>query len=867
MLRRTIWVHTLAGLLVAAPALAEPADPGPAASSAASSAPPPAVDVTPPEVLRQVAPEYPEAARRAGLEARVTLRLDIDRDGKVTHAEVVEPQGHGFDEAALRAAEQLAFHPAERAQRPIAVRILFHYDFKLEAAPAPVDAGFEGRVAIRAPTGTALSGARIELSQNGVVVQSTESDDRGAFQLEHLPAGNYQVRVSRPGFLSLSESVQLQVGQAATVSYALEPQPSATGAIEVRVQGERLPPDVSYHRVASRELGHVAGNRGDALQALENLPGVARPPTLSGLLIVHGTSPESSQIFVDGTYVPSMYHFGGLTSVVPTDMLDHVDFFTGNYGVRYGRGNGGIVDIAMRKVRPDGEYHGLFQADLLDARVQLEGPLPATDHFRFLAGVRRSHVDLWLIPLLESQDTSFQAAPVYYDYQAFLESDQGSSHLRLGVFGSDDRLRLTNRGSAAGGQFDQATAFWNVQLLHQAQLGPVLESRTVASFGYFLQEFSVSTLRVETIAYPIVVRSELSAQLTDQLQLRFGPDLLYAPLLSRFSVPEETGPNTPDAGSFLLRPLRIFSDGTAYFRPAFFVELQARPLAGLQLIPGVRVDYTDATGHVDVSPRISAKYELARAPMKTTLKGAFGYFYEPPQVDQTLEGYGTSRLRSARALQSSLGIEQQLSPQLSLSVEGFYLDLADLITRRPKADGRLEYQNVAAGNVIGAELLLRYDPDDRFFGWLSYTLSRSERRWGPGESKVLFDFDQTHILAAVASYRLGKGWELGARVRAVSGNPATPCISGLYTAFENSYLCVNGAFQSVRSAPFYQLDLRMEKRWQLSEQAGITAYLEIINATARENKDAPIYSFDFSQRGYASSNLPLLPNLGARFDF
>ena len=38
---------------------------------------------------------------------------------------------------------------------------------------------------------------------------------------------------------------------------------------------------------------------------------------------------------------------------------------------------------------------------------------------------------------------------------------------------------------------------------------------------------------------------------------------------------------------------------------------------------GARIDYTHDTGRVDVSPRISAKYELGSAPRKTTLKGAF----------------------------------------------------------------------------------------------------------------------------------------------------------------------------------------------------------------------------------------------------
>jgi TonB family protein len=821
--------------------------------------------VKPPELLSPSQPEYPAAARAEGLEARVTLRLDIDREGAVTRAELVEPQGHGFDEAALRAAQGLRFTPAQRAGHAIPVRILFHYDFRLEQPPALVSSAFRG--AIRSSKGVLLAAAHIDLSQNGAPLYSAESDSQGIFELQGLAAGAYQLSIRAPGFRPFAGLLELEAGQEARGSYALEPEPAAQGPIEVTVQGERLPNDITYQRMAARELAHVAGNRGDALQALENLPGVAHPPELSGLLIVHGTSPESTQIFVDGTYVPSMYHFGGLSSVVPTDMLDHADFFTGNYGVRYGRGTGGIVDIAIRRVRPDGGYHGLFQADLLDARAQLEGPLPGAERWSFIAGVRRSHVDLWLIPLLDSQDTSFQAAPVYYDYQAFVEHAQRDSHLRFGVFGSDDRLRLTNRAAASGGQFDQANAFWNVQMLHEARLGPALQERSVVSLGYFLQRFSVSTLHVETRAHPIIVRSELSAKLSDQLELRLGPDLLYAPFHSKFAVPQEKGPNTPDSGSFLLRPPRIFSDGTAYFRPAFYAELKAEPLAHLELLPGARIDYTHDTGRVDVSPRISAKYQLGSAPRKTTLKGAFGFFYEPPQVRQTLEGYGTDDLDSVRALQSSLGVEQQLSSQLSLSVQGFHLALGDLITSRPNAEGRLEYQNAAAGKVIGAELMLRYEPDEQFFGWVSYTLSRSKRRWGPGEPEVLFDFDQTQVLAAVGSYRLGRGWELGARLRAVSGNPTTPCMSGLYSAFENAYLCVNGPFQSLRAAPFYQLDLRLEKRWRVTEQAGITAYLELINATARENKDSTVYSFDYSQQGYVSSNLPLLPNLGARFDF
>ena len=45
--------------------------------------------------------------------------------------------------------------------------------------------------------------------------------------------------------------------------------------------------------------------------------------------------------------------------------------------------------------------------------------------------------------------------------------------------------------------------------------------------------------------------------------------------------------------------------------------------------------------------------------------------------------------------------------------------------------------------------------DDRFFGWVAYTLSRSERRSVNGEGLALFQYDQPHILTALGSYKLG----------------------------------------------------------------------------------------------------------------
>jgi hypothetical protein len=70
---------------------------------------------------------------------------------------------------------------------------------------------------------------------------------------------------------------------------------------------------------------------------------------------------------------------------------------------------------------------------------------------------------------------------------------------------------------------------------------------------------------------------------------------------------------------------------------------------------------------------------------------------------------------------------------------------------------------------LGAETLLKYAPNDRFFGWIAYTLSTSARQDSPDVAERLFEYDQTHNLTALASHRLGRGWSVGGRFRFISG--------------------------------------------------------------------------------------------------
>ncbi|NTX38460.1 TonB-dependent siderophore myxochelin receptor MxcH [Myxococcus sp. CA033] len=131
-------VAVMVWLAFALPARAQVA--GEAQVPAAAQAPAPVPAVVAPKLVTFVEAAYPAEAEQARLEATVRLKLTLDDQGVVTEAEVLEPQGHGFDEAARQAALSFRFEPARREGIAVASRIAYSYEFRLpvEPAPAPV---------------------------------------------------------------------------------------------------------------------------------------------------------------------------------------------------------------------------------------------------------------------------------------------------------------------------------------------------------------------------------------------------------------------------------------------------------------------------------------------------------------------------------------------------------------------------------------------------------------------------------------------------------------------------------------------------------------------------------------------------------
>ena len=88
----------------------------------------------PQPVATNVAPPYPEEARAAGLQGRVTLRLRIGVDGRVESLKILKSSGTAsLDESALATVKQWRFEPARRLGRPVAMEVKTSVNFQIEA--------------------------------------------------------------------------------------------------------------------------------------------------------------------------------------------------------------------------------------------------------------------------------------------------------------------------------------------------------------------------------------------------------------------------------------------------------------------------------------------------------------------------------------------------------------------------------------------------------------------------------------------------------------------------------------------------------------------------------------------------------------
>lgn len=843
-----------------------------------------------PELLEQVAANYPAAAREQLIQGQVLFELDVSDRGTLDAVRLLDarPRTWGFEFEAMKAVWQFRFKPAYAGEVPVPVRISYTYNFQLEQRVVEVAADTPDEGMEMDPDGAVNfggfvreRGSRKPLSGVEVLIEefaaSAVSDDFGYFEFRGVPAGVHRILIAAPGYEKYETEEDVLPGEATEVVYFVRESPTGVNETVIRVKREKK--EVTRRTISIETIERIPGTFGDPVKVVQNLPGVARSPFDFGLLIVRGSSPEDSGAHIDGVRVPQLFHFGGFRSILTPILLDSIDFYPGGYGGQYGRLTGGILDVKTRQKYED-TVHGLIQADLLDGSVALTGPIKAKKKRDpiggFVIAARRSYLDI-IVPALapSSVDLSRFVFPRWFDVQGKVTLAPWDGHrFSLLAYVSQDRVGGRTEDptdpniAESQGDFQYRNDFWRSTLDWTMRAG-IVRNTMIFSVGQDFTRLAAGQLgTLGGDAFTVYLRDTADFDLNDKLTLEAGLDFVatkYRFDLTFNAYDFSTQGDDPNAEK---EPLTITSVGDLII-PGIWVEGQVKLVdERVNLTPGLRYDLATSPGSFathGLDPRFRFRLTPDKA-RRIDIKGSAGLYNQPPQAFEIVDETGDPNLKNELSVQVTLGTELRFTDWLELEIEGFYKRLDRLVVFQGQGNGTDgAWGNTGDGHIYGGELFLRWLPYKNFTGWVSLTIQRSQRRDAIDEDFYWFDFDQPVILDVVASYELPYGFRVGARWRYVSGNPDTPIGRAIYDSDSDSYLPLNGTYNSARLPDFHQLDVRIDKdfnfrRWKLS------VYLDLLNAYNRKNPESKIYNFDYTEQTFLYS-LPILPNLGLKAQF
>ncbi len=835
-----------------------------------------------PTLLKQVEAAFPAAELDAGVGGTVVMEVDLGADGKVLDARVTQSAGPAFDRSALAAVRQFEFSPAEVDGQPAAVRLAYSYEFLfrpqvVELAPPP-DAGalvnFSGKIVERG-TRDSVAGAQIVLGQ-GETARDTLSADDGTFAFTDVPVGATQVTVVANDYNPYVVTEDVAAGKRTLVTYFIRKK--ILGSFETVVRAPKERKEVAQVTLKQEEIRLIPGTSGDAFRVVQNLPGVARAPFGIGLLIVRGGKTWDTKTFVDEANVPLLFHFGGLFSTYNANLLQDLTFQAGNFTADYGRAIGGLVTAESRSPTKKG-IHGYLDINVVDASGLIEAPI--SDEWSFALSARRSYIDVVLPSVLNlipgaNEAIRFTLAPRYWDYQARLEwkPKKGRARFFVSLFGSSDALvaALPNPAVDPEGRAEFGTSIAYNRLLVGLDL-PVSEHvdfRTRTSVGLDDLGFTIGTdLYAKSRQFPVLSRNTFTFALPPlRTTLAAGVDLQLLP----YSV-DVQGTLLPKLNEvpdpFLSRQLTQEHTFVFQAEPAIFADAVVTPVDALKIVAGARADYNSQMNKAWFDPRLSVLWQVTD---RVLLKGGIGLYHQPPdyRTGQLSQVFGNPRLKPEGATQYMFGTEVHFTDAISLDVQGYYkglfdqvrATLADTSANTSTASGDARFTNIGRGRSYGLEVLLRHALTRNFFGWVSYSLSRTERDFYGGTTYGLSQYDQPHNLVVVASYKLPFDFIVGAKIRYTSGPLNRPVVAAIYDANANYFFPVTDTQYSQRLPDFFQLDVRVDKKFVFQDWT-FAIYLDVQNATYRKNVESVLYSYDYSQQAYLTG-LPILPVLGVR---
>lgn len=513
----------------------------------------------------------------------------------------------------------------------------------------------------------------------------------------------------------------------------------------------------------------------DVLRVTKYLPGTATNGVSSRPYVRGGRQSELA-VYYDGIPLFEPFHFKdfqGLLGVLDPGVVGNLDFYSGVLPVRFGDRLSGALDIVPRHA--DGEDRWIFGLSPLYASAVTSG---RTDqrNVEWLGAVRTS-----VLGLIEEVENRI-GSPSFNDALARVELPVGEGNkLVAGWMLLDDKLDFHDSGDTerATASYRDATGWLRGEfaLADRWQLNTALShtERHTTRRGDIDRDNAIGSVDDVRRHDATTMRVELT-QSVKRAQLLFGIEGAY--YASEYEYRSDATFEPRFAAAFGRPVSTAYArnrdvDGRSY---AAYLLYAWEALPDLTVSSGLRWDAQryDGFDANQFSPRLLFEWDPLP---RWRFRAAFGRTHQSERPDELQIQDAEDVFHPVqRADQGVLAVEHQIHDDWSLRVEAFrkridnpvpiYENLLDSIEPLPELEvDRVRVAPIGA-SAYGVESTLRWQPRERWTGWLAYTWTESQDEF-PG-FKVARTWDQRNAINAGLSWTR-RPWQLSGTVQWRSG--------------------------------------------------------------------------------------------------
>ncbi len=633
----------------------------------------------------------------------------------------------------------------------------------------------------------------------------TLTNEYGFYSLT-LPGGDYDLGVSYVGFQTFAKQISLTANQKLDVELADE----GVQLQEVVVTAERADANVkdvamSVNKLDIKTIQKIPAFLGevDVIRSIQLLPGVSTVGEGATGFNVRGGGIDQNLVLIDEAPVYNSAHLFGFFSVFNPDIVKDVKLIKGGIPAQYGGRLSSILDVRTKEGN-NKRFSGQGGVGAIFSRLSIEAPI-IKDKASFVVGVRRSYIDVLAKPFLTGDLKGSQF--YFYDLTAKLNYIINakntvflSGYFGRDVFGSPE-FRFNWGNSTAtlrwnhvfnNKVFMNLTAFYSnydyfigfrdeVQNTRFDWNSNIINYSLKPDFTYYLNTRNTVRFGVQSIVYDF--RPGNAEAQSEQGTSPINLDPKYALESGVYADNEQKiGEKLTLQYGLRYSVFQYLGSGSAY--------IYDQPADGTPRTPTAIQEYGRGKvikNYGNWEPRFSANLTLNdRSSLKASYNRMAQYIHlvSNTAASTPLDIWtpSTNNIKPQIADQMVVGYFQNFADNgYEFSVEAYYKDLqnqldyvdnANLLLN-PNLEGDL-IQGI--GRAYGLEFFLRKSKG-RFTGFLSYTLSRTERRL-PNTSIsrgewFLNRFDRPHNLSITADYALTGLWSIAANFVLQSPTPAT----------------------------------------------------------------------------------------------